>query len=177
MRATCCGPKIRADTQSFEKVEALTAGGLGLRARCQPIPLHVAHVAGANAAGVHQPACTDAATVAAGCNIGAKTTVASTYLADAEAFGAEIFTEMRVRSLYERPGRDVAGLAASRYCADEGAEISVKADIVVLGAGTLGSTEILLRSAREGLALSEWLGAASPATETLSHLPTTTTCP
>ncbi len=37
--------------------------------------------------------------------------------------------------------------------------MSLTADIVVLAAGTLGSTEILLRSRQEGLALSDWLGA------------------
>ena len=36
--------------------------------------------------------------------------------------------------------------------------IAITADVVVLGAGTLGSTEILLRSAQHGLAVSNQLG-------------------
>src|SRR5205814_435900 len=93
-----------------------------------------------------------------GCNIGAKTTVASTYLADAEAFGAEIFTEMLVLWLAKEPD-GTWRVWLQRGAPEKENIISLKADIVVLGAGTLGSTEILLRSAREGLALSEWLGA------------------
>jgi len=56
----------------------------------QPIPLHVVYKSGTNAAGVHQDACTECGDCCGGCNIGAKTTVASTYLADAAAFGEVI---------------------------------------------------------------------------------------
>jgi cholesterol oxidase len=38
-------------------------------------------------------------------------------------------------------------------------EFELSAGILVLGAGTLGSTEILLRSQHEGLAVSDWLGS------------------
>ena len=41
---------------------------------------------------------------------------------------------------------------------DDAADVLVTADIVVVGAGVLGSTEILLRSAARGLPLSGALG-------------------
>ena len=152
-------PEPCADTFAFDKVKALRLAALAFDRGVEPVPLHVAHKSGSNAAGVHQEACTQCGDCCGGCNVGAKTTVACTYLADAEAFGAEIFTEMRVLSL----AREVDGkwrvwmLPAYR---EEGADrVSLTADIVVLAAGTLGSTEILLRARAEGLALSDWLGA------------------
>jgi cholesterol oxidase len=151
-------PEEAPGTQSFQKVVALKLAASAFARGVTPVSLHVAHVAGANAAGVHQPACTCCGDCCAGCNIGAKTTVASTYLADAEAFGAEIFTEMLVRWLTKDPD-GTWRVWLQRGSPEKEQIISVKADVVVLGAGTLGSTEILLRSAREGLALSEWLGA------------------
>ena len=126
----------------------------------RPIPLHVAHTSGTNAAGVHQDACTQCGDCCGGCNVGAKTTVASTYLADAAAFGAEIFTEMRVLSLAKEPdGRWKVWLRPLYWEKQRTQNIAITCDIVVLGAGTLGSTEILLRSQRQGLPVSDWLGS------------------
>ncbi len=149
-------PEPSAETFRFEKVKALGLAALGFGSRVEPVPLHVAHKSGPNAAGVHQEACIQCGDCCGGCNVGAKTTVASTYLADAEAFGAEIFTEMHVLSLAkEADGKWRVWV----QWGESGKKISLTADIVVLAAGTLGSTEILLRSRQEGLALSDWLGA------------------
>ena len=83
------------------------------------------------------------------------------YLPDAVNFGAEIFTEASVRYLardgdrwrvyYQPQGVDRQVFGAP--------ELFVTADIVILGAGALGSTEILLRSAAKGLPLSSRAGA------------------
>ncbi len=113
-----------------------------------------------NAANVPQKACTGCGDCVTGCNVGAKTTVNLTYLADAVSFGAEIFTETEVRYLrrdgdkwrvsFTLPGRGREKFGAS--------ELFIWADMVVLAAGTLGTTEILLRSRDRGLALSDQLG-------------------
>ena len=87
-------PEPSARTSSYEKVKALRLAASAFGRGVQPIPLHVVYKSGLNAAGVHQEACTECGDCCGGCNIGAKTTVASTYLADAAAFGAEIFTEI-----------------------------------------------------------------------------------
>ncbi len=152
-------PEPCAQTSSFEKVSALRLAALAFGRSVLPVPLHVAHASGPNAAGVHQEACTQCGDCCGGCNVGAKTTVASTYLADADAFGAEIFTGMRVRSL-AKEGDGTWRVALQPGYGKEGPEqsISLKADMVVLAAGTLGSTEILLRSREDGLALSDWIG-------------------
>jgi cholesterol oxidase len=111
-----------------------------------------------NPAGLAQPACTLCGDCCGGCNVGAKNTVALTYLPDAARHGAEIFTEIKVRSVSKARGggwRVHAGRSAAARGSDN---IILTAPVVVLAAGTLGSTEILLRSREEGLSLSDRLG-------------------
>jgi cholesterol oxidase len=152
-------PEPCADTFAFEKVKALCLAASAFGRRVQPVPLHVSHTGGPNAAGVTQEPCTQCGDCCGGCNVGAKTTVASTYLADADAFGAEIFTEMRVLSLAkEADGTWRVWLRPAHWEPTGAHKISLTTGIVMVAAGTLGSTEILLRSQSEGLALSDWLG-------------------
>jgi len=152
-------PEPCAETNTFEKVRALRLAALAFGRAVDPVPLHVAHTSGPNAAGVHQEACTQCGDCCGGCNVGAKTTVASTYLADAQSFGAEIFTELPVLSLGKEADGKWRVWLRPAYWEESADKISITADIVVLAAGTLGSTEILLRSRQDGLALSHWLGA------------------
>ncbi len=152
-------PEPCADTLAFDKVKALALAARAFERSVEPVPLHVTHESGPNAAGVHQEACTQCGDCCGGCNVGAKTTVACTYLADAQAFGAEIFTEMRVLLLAKEADGKWRIWLRPAYWQESADAISVTADIVVLAAGTLGSTEILLRSHAHGLALSDWLGA------------------
>ena len=87
--------------------------------------------------------------------------MALTYLPDAARHGAEIFTHAKVRHVAKAPrGRLAASTSSGRTPAAMAAAMlgAVTADMVVLAAGTLGSTEILLRSREQGLALSDRLG-------------------
>jgi cholesterol oxidase len=153
-------PEVSPNTSSFEKVAALRVAASAFDRPVKPIPLHVTYASGVNAAGVQQEACTECGDCCGGCNVGAKTTVASTYVADAAAFGAEIFTGVRVLSLSkEAHGGWRVWAMPTDADTHRGHRFFITADIVVLSAGTLGSTEILLRSQAEGLALSEWLGS------------------
>jgi cholesterol oxidase len=145
------------------KYQALARSGVALgKGRLVAAPVAVAFEATVNPAGIAQPACLRCGDCCGGCNAGAKNTVALTYLPDAVRNGAEIFSHARVlrvtksrdggwRVHLERLDRPTTGSAGSR-------ELCVSADIVVLAAGTLGSTEILLRSRAAGLALSDRLG-------------------
>jgi cholesterol oxidase len=152
-------PEVSPNGPSYEKVAALRIAASAFERPVKPIPLHVAYESGPNAAGVHQEACIECGDCCGGCNVGAKTTTRSTYIADAAAFGAEVFTGIRVLSL-SRDAQHGWRVWAMPTDADthRGHRYFVTADIVVLAAGTLGSTEILLRSRAEGLALSDWLG-------------------
>jgi cholesterol oxidase len=79
-----------------------------------------------------------------------------TYLPDAKAHGAEIFTELSVTHVAERDGGWRVHCTSSNDRKSGGAFVDAKT--VVLAAGTLGSTEILLRSRERGLGLSDRLG-------------------
>lgn len=112
-----------------------------------------------NAAGIAQAACTRCGDCCAGCNVGAKNTVALTYLPDAVRHGAEAFTGLKAEAVRRGPdGVWQVSLSVLAPEKGEATEITIEAPVVVLAAGTLGSTEILLRSRAAGLALSDRLG-------------------
>jgi cholesterol oxidase len=102
---------------------------------------------------VDQHVCQLCGDCVSGCNYGAKNTLLMNYLPDARAQGAEMFTEIGVRRL-ERVGErwrvHYEYLDAGREKFGP-PEMSLTADLVILAAGTLGTTEILLRSQKEGL--------------------------
>jgi len=141
------------------KFQALKRASTALGQRPVAAPVVVAFEETVNAAGIRQPACTRCGDCCGGCNVGAKNTLALTYLPDAVAHGAEVFTLARVRSLGKCNGsrwRIELDQSAGGVHADD--PTSVTADLVVLAAGTLGSTEILLRARSDGLAISDRLG-------------------
>lgn len=144
----------------LRKLTALEFSGNALARDVVRPPINVTFERQVNYAGVDQPACTLCGDCCAGCNVGSKNTVQVTYLADAFQHGAEIFTEMRVSHVLPERGRWRVFFEALGHDRDKfGAAVqSITADVVVLAAGTLGSTEILLRSREEGLAVSEHLG-------------------
>ncbi|WP_367254955.1 alpha/beta fold hydrolase [Pseudomonas sp. stari2] len=113
-----------------------------------------------NHVGVEQLPCNHCGDCVSGCNNKAKNTTLMNYLPDATNHGAEIFCQAQVRYLE----RDGSGWIVHFQYLDSGREkfdaptLFVKADIVVVSAGTLGSTEILLRSRDKGLAMSGQLG-------------------
>ncbi|HRN88280.1 MAG TPA: GMC family oxidoreductase [Hyphomicrobium sp.] len=112
-----------------------------------------------NPAGIAQAACTRCGDCCAGCNVGAKNTVALTYLPDAVRHGADVFTGLKAETV--RKGADGMWRVALRATASEAGapdDVTLEAPVVVLAAGTLGSTEILLRSRAAGLPLSDKVG-------------------
>ena len=140
------------------KYKALTGSGAALGREPVAAPVVVSFEDTVNAAGIAQPACRHCGDCCGGCNVGAKNTVALTYLPDAVQHGAEVFTLARVHHLAK--AADGRWQVHFERLEERGpaARSSVSADLVVLAAGTLGSTEILLRSRERGLALSQRLG-------------------
>ena len=120
----------------------------------------VSFEANTNPAGVEQPACTRCGDCCGGCNVGAKNTVALTYLPDSVRHGAELFTEITVRHVEKLSNGTWRVHAVRSNVADPASDpgFTIEAPFVVLAAGTLGSTEILLRSRAKGLAVSDRLG-------------------
>ena len=153
---TMLRPTRYARPSDFIKYRALEAASACFGESPVPAPVVVSFEDTVNPAGVEQPACTLCGDCCSGCNVGAKNTIALTYLPDAKAHGAEIFTELTV-SHVAREGRHWRVHFAPTEEPDAPLR-SVEAKTVVLSAGTLGSTEILLRSREEGLSVSDRLG-------------------
>lgn len=156
-------PKPTPEEPKLLKMALMEKSAAALGAHLDRPPLHIAFEETINAANVLQPACTLCGDCLAGCNVGAKTTVQLSYIADAFQHGADIFTELTVRTVARQDdGAWAVTLRPTVSDGDEGqkddAEFVVLASTVVLAAGTLGTTEILLRSRQAGLALSNQLG-------------------
>jgi cholesterol oxidase len=153
-----------ADWPEPTKLTALGRAASGVGATVQRPRINVSFTDGPNAAGIEQQACTLCGDCVTGCNHGAKNTVAVNYLPDAVAHGAEVYCEAEVRSVTPAPeGGDGGWLVSFAVLAGGRARFGgpasfVLADVVVLAAGTLGSTEILLRSRAEGLPTSHQVG-------------------
>ncbi len=144
---------------SLAKVEALER-----RARQvdnQATALHLAvnfSIDGLNPYGVQQKPCTDCGDCVTGCNVGAKNTLYMNYLPMASRAGAEIYTQAKVEWIEKLPdgtwrvhGSHHQGISSEAFAID--------ARNVILAAGSLNSTEILLRSELHGLRVSPALGS------------------
>ncbi|MEO8394292.1 MAG: GMC family oxidoreductase N-terminal domain-containing protein, partial [Chloroflexota bacterium] len=144
-------PKLLAHQRSAQAFGAETFARL---------PINVTFQDGVNQFGVEQLACNLCGDCMSGCNYHAKNTLIMNYLPDAKNHGAEIFCEVGVRSL-EREGDQwlvhYQPLSEGRDSFDAPTQF-VRADIVILAAGTFGSTEILLRTKAAGLPLSDQVG-------------------
>lgn len=144
----------------LKKLKALSDSSAALPGSFNRVPINVSFTEHVNHAGITQPACTMCGDCVSGCNSGAKNTVVMNYLPDAHNHGAKIFTKVAVRSLEREDDRwlvhyQLLDTGRERFDAPP---LFVAADVVVLAAGTLGSTEILLRSAEAGLPLSSRVG-------------------
>jgi cholesterol oxidase len=123
-------------------------------------PINVTFEDKINHVGVAQKACTLCGDCCSGCNVGAKNTIIMNYLPDAMNHGAEIYTRTEVRYVEQKDGKWLVHY----QLLDSGREkfdaptLTVSADVVFISAGTLGSTEILLRSRANGLSTSDMLG-------------------
>ena len=152
-------PSSAPRASEMTKFGALNSAAERLGHAMVETPLAINFEGTVNAAGLPQPACTSCGDCCAGCNVGAKTTVAQTYLPDAVAHGAELFTHAKVRILKKLPDGTWKLMVEDLRKDGRKEGFEVTAPVVILAAGTLGSTEILLRSAENGLAVSDRVGA------------------
>ena len=123
-------------------------------------PINVTFEDGVNHVGVEQSACRLCGDCVSGCNYSAKNTILMNYLPDASNHGAEIYTHVSVRRVERRGDKWLVHYQPVESGREDfdAPTMFMSADIVILAAGTLGTTEILLRSRMEGLTLSDRLG-------------------
>ncbi|HIK03881.1 MAG TPA: GMC family oxidoreductase [Trichormus sp. M33_DOE_039] len=142
------------------KLQALEKSSKYLNEKFYRPPINVTFQDGVNHVGVEQKECNLCGDCVSGCNNKAKNTVLMNYLPDAKNHGAEIYTQVSVRRVERQGNRwlvhyQLLNAGQENFNAPT---MFVSADIVILAAGTLGSTEILLRSQAAGLAVSQKLG-------------------
>ncbi len=145
--------------RELAKVKALDqrAREIGLNAD----PLNIAvnfTIEGANPYGMHQTKCIDCGDCVSGCNTGAKNTLYMNFLPMAKNGGAQIFTQTKVEWIEKLDGG--GWRVHGRYVERVGKEkkFAIDAKNVILSAGSVNSTEILLRSEMHGLKVSPALG-------------------
>ena len=158
LKAVCCPD----DQPPPAKQAALhqSASHMAESGNCYSLPIAVTFQDGINHVGIEQKACINCGDCVSGCNHHAKNTTLMNYLPDARNFGAEIFTQTLVQYVEKQGDRWLVyftpqGAGREKFDAPL---LRVSADIVILGAGSLGSTEILMRSSEKGLPLSDQLG-------------------
>lgn len=156
-------PSVHPRASQMSKYQAIAGAAEKTGCTMRDTPVAVSFEENVNPAGVRQPQCTSCGDCCSGCNVGAKNTVALTYLPDAVRHGAEVFTELTVRRVVKlRDGSWQVDVRPTGKKADGSGdadgEFQLLADVVILAAGTLGSTEILLRSAEAGLSVSDRAG-------------------
>jgi cholesterol oxidase len=140
------------------KVKALDrrAREMGSTAQALDIVVNFS-IDGNNRFGVPQKPCIDCGNCVSGCNVGAKNTLYMNYLPMAKQAGATILTQTKVEWLekLKTGGWQIHG----KHIDDKGShDFKMVATEVVLSAGSLNSTEILLRSESKGLTVSPALG-------------------
>ena len=124
-------------------------------------PVAISFSSRANAQGMWQNGCVQCGDCATGCNAGAKNSLDMNYLPLAWAHGVKMFPQVAVQSIQKAGDhfrveyllRNDSGLLGTHETG------VVTARVVVLGAGTMGTNEILLRSQKNGgIRVSKWLG-------------------
>ena len=152
-------PQSDPRAAEYTKYKTLEAAGSALGYDIVAPTVTVSFDPNVNVAGIEQPGCTRCGDCCGGCNVGAKNSVALTYLPDAAHHGAELFTHASVRYL-AKAANGGWEVHVRRMDANGSAspDMILRASMVVLGAGTLGTTEILLRSRANGLKISDRIG-------------------
>ena len=152
-------PSADPEAENQTKFQSLKTATQDMPGRAVAPETVVSYEDTVSSGGLAQSACTRCGDCCGGCNVGAKNTVALTYLPDAVRHGAELFTLARVSHVSQSEAGWALHIRHVGHPASDGSdEIIVHAETVILAAGTLGSTEILLRSRENGLSVSDRLG-------------------
>jgi cholesterol oxidase len=153
-------PRTTPADPALDKVRAFAnaARRAGRETDLLPIAVHFGEDRRHPFSGIAQRGCQNLARCDIGCPVLAKNTVDITYVARAEQHGAEVFPLHLVERL-DPPAQAGGSWRISFRDLGGGGKGSVEAPVVVLAAGTLGSTRLLLTNKRRLPRLSPALGA------------------
>jgi cholesterol oxidase len=153
-------PRPTPDEPPLRKLPAFaTLGRLaGLEAERLPLAVHFGEDRNNPFGGAPQQGCTNLGLCNLGCPRHAKNTIDLTYLARAERLGAEVFPLHEVLTLERRAGAGARWRLQFRELRSRKGG-AVEASVVVLAAGTLGSSRLLLHNRKRLPELSPALGS------------------
>jgi cholesterol oxidase len=153
-------PRTTPPDPSLPKVNAFAAAAknAGREANLLPIAVHFGEAREHPFSGVHQEGCQNLGRCDIGCPVNARNTVDITYVAQAERHGAEV-RPARLVTTIDPPERAGGNWRIAYRALDEGDDGSVEAPVVVLAAGTIGSSRLLLRNRKRLPRLSPALGS------------------
>jgi cholesterol oxidase len=154
-------PRTTPPDPPLRKVDAFAAAArhAGREAELLPIAVHFGEAREHPFSGAPQEGCQNLARCDLGCPIHAKNTVDITYVARAEAHGAEVYPLHQVEGIVPPASPGGPWRIAYRTLPD-GPKGTVEAPTVVLAAGTIGSSRLLLTNRKRLRALSPALGSA-----------------
>lgn len=152
-------PRTTPAEPALPKVRAFAAAGrrAGREAELLPIAVHFGDARPHPFSGVPQEGCDNLGRCDLGCPLHAKNTIDITYIARAEAHGAEL-RPLHLVTEIEPPPRSGERWRIAFRNLETGKAGAVEAPTVVLAAGTLGSSRLLLTNRRRLPALSPALG-------------------
>jgi cholesterol oxidase len=140
------------------KVKALEKRAVQLGKHAEALNLAVNQtIDGLNPHGVEQHPCNKCGDCVSGCNFHAKNTLYMNYLPFAAKNGTDIFTQVKVEWVEKLNGGGWR-VHGKRYEGNNADSFTLDAQNVVLSAGALNSTELLLRSEMHGLKVSPAVG-------------------
>jgi cholesterol oxidase len=153
-------PRTTPPDPALPKVRAFAAAGThaGRTAELLPIAVHFGEPRRHPFSNVPQEGCQNLGRCDLGCPVHAKNTVDITYVARAEQHGAEVYPHHLVTDL-EPPGEPGGRWRIGFQTLGGGKRGTVEATTVVLAAGTVGSTRLLLKNGRRLPRLSPALGS------------------
>jgi cholesterol oxidase len=153
-------PRETPAEPELPKVRAFAAAGrhVGKDATPLPIAVHFGKAREHPFSGVPQEGCQNLGRCDLGCPVHAKNTVDITYLARAETHGAEVRPLHLAGGIEPPPSSGGSWRIAFRNL-DSGEDGAVEAPVVVLAAGTLGSSRLLLANRPRLPELSPALGS------------------
>jgi cholesterol oxidase len=142
------------------KVRAFAAAGrnAGREAKTLPIAVHFGEEREHPFSGVRQKGCENLGRCDVGCPVNARNTIDVTYIARAEAHGAEV-RPLHLAEEIEPPSQPGGNWRVSFSHLGDGDDGSVAAPTLILAAGTIGSPRLLLKNRRRLPNLSEALGS------------------
>eukprot|EP01130_Rhizamoeba_saxonica_P009857 TRINITY_DN4023_c0_g1_i1.p1 TRINITY_DN4023_c0_g1~~TRINITY_DN4023_c0_g1_i1.p1 ORF type:complete len:1732 (-),score=349.59 TRINITY_DN4023_c0_g1_i1:62-5257(-) len=149
-------PSHFPELKRFEIFENI-AEGISELENLHMAPINVNFQTRVNQFGVNQKGCVGCGDCVLGCNYSAKNTTDKNYIPDAITNGASIFTLINVDYISKED--DMWIVHYTRRGKNSNKKVTIRAKFVFLGAGSVGSTEILMRSReKSGLSFSKNLG-------------------